>query len=291
MRLDVALRLGRVSNLPTVITNAMAGMVLAGAGVPIGPLALVVIAAGLTYVAGMFLNDAFDAEMDKVDQPFRPIPSGAATRGEVFAWGYGMLAVSVALFPLAGALSGAGWQAGIAGIAGAALAMVVVAYNRSHKENAFGPILMGGCRVLVYVAAALAVVPMPQPALWLGAAMLMIHVMGLTFVAKREGAGAVGRIWPFACIAAPLVYGAFLSLSNPVVLVFVAALAVADLLAVRWCLRRSQPLYGRAIPMLIAAISLLDAMLIAAAGRLDIAVVAAIGCPVTLVLQRWVRGT
>lgn len=288
MRLDVALRLGRVSNLPTVVTNAMAGMVLAGAGVPMGPLALVVLAAGLAYVGGMFLNDAFDAEMDAANQPFRPIPSGAVARREVFAWGYGMLAVSVALFPFAGVLSGAGWQAGIAG---GVLALVVVAYNRDHKENVFGPVLMGACRVLVYVAAAFAVAPMPQPALWLGAAMLMIHVMGLTFVAKREGAGPVGRVWPFACIAAPLVYGAALSVSNPVVLAFVAALAVADIFAVRWCLMRPRPLYGKAIPMLIAAICLLDAMLIAGAGRPDVAVVAALGCPLTLALQRWVRGT
>ena len=60
----VALRLGRVSNLPTVWTNVLAGGILAGAD-PAHPLVLVpLLAASLLYVGGMYLNDAFDAEID-----------------------------------------------------------------------------------------------------------------------------------------------------------------------------------------------------------------------------------
>lgn len=288
MNLQTALRLGRVSNLPTVATNAMAGMALAGAGIPVGALALVIVAGALAYIAGMFLNDAFDAEFDKISQPYRPIPAGQVSRREVFAWGYVMLGISVVLFPVAGLLSGAGWWR--AALAGLVLAALILAYNRDHKENAFGPVLMGLCRVMVYVAAAFSVVALPLPILWLGAALLMLHVMGLTFVAKRESTGLIGRTWPFLCLAAPVIYGVFAALGAPWVLPFTIVLIAADLVAIQYVLAQ-RPQFGRAIPLLIAAIPLLDAVLIAGQGHLELALVACVGFPLTLVLQKWVRGT
>lgn len=288
MKLKTALQLGRVSNLPTVFTNGMAGMALAGGVIAPGPLGLVALGAGLAYVAGMFLNDAFDAQFDAVNQPYRPIPAGFVGRGEVFGWGYGMLGASVLLLVLAGTFARTAWQVGLAGLV---LAATIVAYNRHHKENAFGPMLMGLCRVLVYVAAAFAVSFSPHPVLWLGAALLMAHVMGLTFIAKQEGAGPVGRLWPLLAIAAAPFYGLFVGLENPSVLPFVAALIAADILAIRHALARPRPQFGRAIPLLIAAIPLLDAVLIAGQGHVTLALIASLGFPLTLVLQKWVRGT
>ena len=55
-----ALRLGRVSNLPTVWTNVIAGAALATLEIPWKAVVPVALAASLLYVAGMFLNDAFD---------------------------------------------------------------------------------------------------------------------------------------------------------------------------------------------------------------------------------------
>jgi len=95
VRLHTALRLGRVSNLPTVWTNALAGALLAGAALG-AELALAVLAFSLFYTGGMFLNDAFDAPWDARERPERPIPSGAAGAREVFLWGFGMLAAAIA---------------------------------------------------------------------------------------------------------------------------------------------------------------------------------------------------
>ncbi len=74
--LRIALRLGRVSNLPTVWTNVAAAAVLAG--VPLASLGVLALAlaCSLFYVGGMFLNDAFDREFDRRVRPERPIPSG-----------------------------------------------------------------------------------------------------------------------------------------------------------------------------------------------------------------------
>jgi 4-hydroxybenzoate polyprenyltransferase len=79
----VMLVLGRVSNLPTVWSNCLAGWVLAGGGIQNE---LLVFCAGATflYLGGMFLNDAFDTDFDRRHRPERPIVSGqigAMSRG------------------------------------------------------------------------------------------------------------------------------------------------------------------------------------------------------------------
>ena len=87
----VALRLGRVSNLPTVWTNVVAGVVLSGGKMDAFPLVLLIVALSLFYVAGMYLNDAFDPKTDARERPERPIPSGQVRTSTVFAIGFSLL--------------------------------------------------------------------------------------------------------------------------------------------------------------------------------------------------------
>ena len=92
LSLGVALRLGRVSNLPTVWTNVAAGMALSGAGLAVEILAGVALAMSLFYVGGMYLNDAFDRDIDARERPERPIPSGLVPAATVFQIGFALLA-------------------------------------------------------------------------------------------------------------------------------------------------------------------------------------------------------
>jgi 4-hydroxybenzoate polyprenyltransferase len=189
-RARVYLRLGRVSNLPTVWTNALAGMLLAGARPGLRDVLVLGIAFSLFYVAGMFLNDAFDRRIDARERPERPIPSGEVSAGEVFGAGFALLAGGVAIVALHGH--------GPALVAAGALAGAIVLYDVWHKGNPASPLLMAICRVLVYVTAALAVTDRLGPAVLLGAAVLLVYLMVLTYVAKR---GAPGRV------VAPLIAG------------------------------------------------------------------------------------
>lgn len=76
MNLSTALKLGRVSNLPTVWTNVFTGMALA-AGVGAEPrLAILIVSLSLFYVGGMFLNDAFDSGFDARRGPSARFPPG-----------------------------------------------------------------------------------------------------------------------------------------------------------------------------------------------------------------------
>jgi len=98
VNLKTLLTLGRTSNLPTVWSNMLAGAVLSGAVFGPRTFALLLICGSAFYEGGMFLNDAFDAELDARERPGRPIPSGLVTRGAVFSLGFGLLGAGLALF-------------------------------------------------------------------------------------------------------------------------------------------------------------------------------------------------
>lgn len=290
MKPGIAFRLGRVSNLPTVWTNALAGAVLSGAPVIDGRLLPVLVGVSLAYVGGMFLNDAFDAEIDAAERPERPIPSGEVSRRAVYAWGYAMLAASVLMLVAAGGL----WPGGSAawvGVAGVALAGAIVLYNWHHKQNPLSPVIMAACRALVYFCSALAFVAPPAPAVWIGAALLTAYLIGLTYVAKQENLGRVKNMWPLLFLAAPVVYLGPGSSGDIAVMGCWALLTVWMAVALYFVVRRGPGDIPRAVVSLIAGISLLDAALIASAGAGGLALAGLLGFGLTLALQKYIAGT
>ncbi len=290
MRWRVALKLGRVSNLPTVWTNVVAGLVLAGGHVLDARGLMIIVAFSLFYIGGMYLNDAFDAHIDARERPERPIPAGDIGRGTVFLSGFAMLAVGIAILAAIGQIPSDGtglWSA----VAGAMLAATIVLYNWHHKENPLSPVLMGLCRVLIYLGAGLCVsVALPNPLL-AGAGLLLCYLIGLTYVAKQENINEIGNMWPLAFLAAPVLYGLNLIVTVPLTAVFWVALFGWILVALRFIIRRAAGDIPRAVVSLIAGICLLDAMLIAGAGQFPLALLAVGGFALTLALQRYVPGT
>ncbi len=278
------LRLGRVSNLPTVWTNVAAGIVLAG--VRPGPLLYAVLAGALScfYVGGMFLNDAFDCGIDAHERPDRPIPSGAIAAAEVFAVGYGLLTAGVLLVATL-----APHPAAVA--AALTLAATIVLYDLWHKNNPFSPLLMGACRFLVYVTAALAVARTLAPPVVVGAASLFAYLIGLTYAAKQEQPARLRRAWPLAFLMVPLVHGRSALTGGLLPAVVYVALLAAVLAAVMLLRGTAPDRFPRAVAGLIAAIALVDALAIANAGAPATAMLATLGWPATLALQHWIRGT
>lgn len=286
MNLRTALRLGRVSNLPTVWTNTVAGALLAGAAGFGAEFALLLAAFTLFYTGGMFLNDAFDAAIDTRERPERPIPSGAVTRGAVFGWGFLQMTLGVLLLGLLGLAPA---------LAGLSLAVAITYYNWNHKTNPLSPVVMGLCRVLIYVGAGLAYTAALPAALWVGAALLLCYLIGLTYVAKQENLERVENLWPLVFLAAPVAWGAWSAWAAPETAPFWLAFTGWMLWALWLLRRRRKGDIPRAVVSLIAGISLLDAMLIAGAGfggsAAEFALVALAGFGATLVLQRYVTGT
>jgi 4-hydroxybenzoate polyprenyltransferase len=288
MNWPAALELGRVSNLPTVWTNVLAGIVLSGGRGSPGLIALVILALTLFYVGGMFLNDAFDREVDARERPGRPIPSGRVSAVAVFSWGFGMLGGGLLLLAIGGYADGTGWRPAGAGLA---LAASIILYNAWHKGNPLSPLIMGLCRMLVYVTAGYAVARDLPAGLFLGAGVLLCYLIGLTFAAKQENLNRITSLWPLAFLAVPFVYApAALGLDGAGMAIY-GGLVAWVLYALSFLVVPSRINVPRAVVSLLAGICLLDALLISASGGQTLAWLAVAGFPLTLFLQRWVSGT
>jgi 4-hydroxybenzoate polyprenyltransferase len=277
-----ALRLGRVSNLPTVWTNALAGAALSGGVLSAGNLTLLLLGLSLLYVAGMYLNDAFDAEIDARERAGRPIPQGAASRRAVFGLGFGMLIAGVLCLATLGRT--VAWIAML-------LAAAIVLYDWLHKRTALAPLLMALCRVLIYPAAAAAVYGAFGQPLLFGAIGLFCYIAGLTYAAKQEAFDRIGRLWPLAIMAVPLAVGGNAAFGETQYLPFFAAFVLWTAAALWLLLRRRQGDVGRAVSFLIAGISLYDAVLVAAYHSPELGLLCALAVPVTIAAQRYVPGT
>lgn len=289
MSLGVWLRLGRVSNLPTVWSNVLAALALSG-GLTAEPRVLALGAAfSVFYVGGMYLNDAFDRHIDAVERPTRPIPSGQVSARAVFGIGFGALLLGTLVTALVAHDTGA--SVARAASSSAVLSGCIVFYDIYHKKNPLSPLVMGACRVMVYVAVAFAVSDRLSPAVLLGAAALWCHLIGLTYAAKQEALNRLTRLWPLAFLALPGLYGIYLASSEPLVWPFLALLVAWVIYALRFLRQGPQRAVPQAVVRLIAAISLLDALLIASTGALAGAAIAAACCPLTRLFQRSIPGT
>ncbi len=290
MTFNTALKLGRVSNLPTVWTNCLAGIALTGGVIVDIRTPFIIFALSLFYIGGMFLNDACDAEIDAIERPERPIPAGLVTAKTVFNWAAGMMGASVLLLFLIGILpeNGTGiWPA----ICGVVLAGLIVLYNRHHKNNPLSPLIMGLCRVLVYLTAGVCFAAALGVPLLIGALLLVSYLIGLTYVAKQENFGNVENLWPLAFIAAPVLYGFYLVSHETSVLPFWLIFIVWVGIALNFIRRRGPGDIPRAVVSLIAGISLLDAIMIASTGNIMWAVLAVGLFALTLFLQKFISGT
>ena len=290
MTFSVALRLGRVSNLPTVWTNCVAGIALAGGAIADVRTLFIILALSLFYIAGMFLNDAYDAEIDEKERPERPIPSGLISQTEVFNWAYGLIGGAIFLLLLVGLVPSGGtgiWPA----VSGLVLTGLIILYNKHHKGNPFSPLIMGLCRVLVYLTAGICVVAALGIPLLTGALLLVCYLIGLTYVAKQENFGSVENLWPLLFLAAPVLFGLYLCIGENIVFPFWIMFCVLIVAALYFINRRAPGDIPRAVVSLIAGISLLDAVMIASTGNFGWAVIAVLAFGVTLLLQKYVSGT
>lgn len=246
--------LGRVSNLPTVWSNCLAGWLLGGDGgwPALGWLCL---GASLVYLGGMYLNDAFDAEWDRRFRRERPIPAGAVRASWVWALGWLWLLGGGAILAV---------QSGAPLSLVVLLAACVLAYDVVHKLVGFAPLLMAACRFLLYViAASTGSFGVTGIAVW-GGVVLAAYIMGLSFLARVESTDSVFARAPLALLAAPLVLALVVNDQeyrvSGLVLCFVVGAWI--LMSLRHAFNRPVASVGRAVGGLLAGIPLVDLLLV-----------------------------
>jgi 4-hydroxybenzoate polyprenyltransferase len=193
-RFRTLLTLGRVSNLPTVWSNCIAGWWLSGGG-NFWKLSLLLTGISALYTGGMFLNDAFDAEFDRQRRPSRPIPSGAISVEAVWTFSWVFLGFGILCLVILGK---------IAAIATVLLVASIVFYNVTHKVFTASPWLMGLCRFWIYVIAGTTGMDgLNGGPIWCGV-VLAFYVVGLSYAAKRESVRETIPFGPFVFLAAPI---------------------------------------------------------------------------------------
>jgi hypothetical protein len=248
--LRTLLVLGRTSNLPTVWSNCLAGWLLGGGG-NVRKLFPLMTGATLLYLGGMYLNDAFDAQFDGQHRRERPIPSGAITAQSVWQIGFGLLAVGLILLFTLGRTTG---------ILGILLMLCILLYDAIHKIITFSPVVMAGCRLLLYlVAASTGVYGVIGWPVWCGLA-LAAYIVGLSFLARKESLGIEVNYWPCLFLVIPIVLALIMNTGsfreNALLLSVILVLWIAR--SLRHVFRASERNIGQAVSGLLAGIVLVD---------------------------------
>jgi 4-hydroxybenzoate polyprenyltransferase len=141
--------------------------------------ALLLLASGMLYTAGMVWNDYFDLEEDRRDRPFRPLASG---RISIRA------AVIIGIVLLAGGWACAAVTGRTCALVGLVLAGAIVAYDARIKRTAAGPFGMAFCRFLNVLLGLSLADPASMPlATRLHLALTVgVYIVGVTWFARTE---------------------------------------------------------------------------------------------------------
>ena len=138
----------RPANVTTALADVLAGYALAGLRNP-RALPWLLAATACLYAGGIVLNDYFDRDLDRVERPERPIPSGRVSAGSAAWLGSLLLTAGVLL---------AAQATGAAMIVATAIAFSVLLYDSWGKRfSLVAPLNMGLCRALNLLLGAAAV--------------------------------------------------------------------------------------------------------------------------------------
>jgi 4-hydroxybenzoate polyprenyltransferase len=173
------LQLIRLPNVLTAAADSLAGWLLVGGSAAEPSRWLPLASASMVlYAAGTALNDVFDIEIDRLERPGRPLPSGRVLR--TFAAGLG--GIGLALGPV---LAGAGGSVASTVVA-VILAVCILAYDAGIKHSPLGPVFMGSCRGLNLLMGMAHAPNLAGPVAWSAAAAYGLFVAGITVISRFE---------------------------------------------------------------------------------------------------------
>lgn len=196
-RLLAYLQLLRLPNVFTAMADVVMGFLFTHASLhPAGLFALLLLSSSCFYLGGMVSNDLVDREVDQIERPNRPLPSGRVSKS-VAEWLCAGLLIGGLLFALAAGLLAK--EPSRPYCVSMLLLLSVLVYNGIAKRTIFGPIAMGGCRML-NVLLGMSVGDRWTAANWLIAGGLGVYIAGVTWFARSE-AGTSRRIHLSAALA------------------------------------------------------------------------------------------
>lgn len=214
------LYLMRPANIVTAHSDILAGYAVAGAANSSTLLLLLLATTGL-YGGGVVLNDVFDAKLDAVERPERPIPSGAISVAAASIFG-GLLLVSGVLIA---------WRCSrLSGAVALATAVSALLYDSWGKHRpVLGPFNMGLCRGL-NLSLGLTAASLTPFAYWPAILVTLGYIAGITSLSRGEVRGgtrtaaAISGVWLAISFAALVVLVSFQGMRAALALPFFALL-------------------------------------------------------------------
>ena len=180
------LQLCRPANLPTAAADVLAGLAIAGwfassdflwdpnLVFPVEGI-LLVVASVLLYAGGVVMNDVFDVEIDTLERPERPIPSGVVPLKNAALFGCLLLLLGFLMALQVNQYTG---------IVAAILVLAILVYDKFAKHHGFfGPLNMGICRGLNLL---LGIAFVQQWEHWMYCVVPVLFVFAITMISQGE---------------------------------------------------------------------------------------------------------
>lgn len=274
----------RPANLVTAVADILAGAAIAGFafGESNSVLWLIVSTIGL-YGGGVVMNDVFDAELDSVERPERPIPSGVVSVREGTLLGATLLGIGVLAALRVSVVSS---------VLAAAIAIAAIVYDKWGKHHSFlGPVNMGLCRGLNLLLG-VSILPPAIESLWMVGFVPLTYIAAITMISRGEVHGGSRKTLYGAALLYALVIGviAFVAFRNRHIAeasAFVVAWAGMIFIPLLRAIRDPQGrMIGRAVKAGVIALIVMNAAWAASLGAITIALVIVLLLPLSVLLAR-----
>jgi len=284
------LQLMRPANIVTSIADVLAGIAISGfvAGsdfLPdnISPVILLCISTIGLYGGGVVFNDVFDAGLDKLERPERPIPKGMVSIREAAFLGTVLLLTGVVAAAIV---------SGISGLLALSIAFAALIYNKWSKHHTIaGPLNMGLCRGLNLLLG-ISIVAAAIPKWWFIAIVPIIYIAAITMISRGEVHGGSKSTLYFAGFLYLMVIASILLLSDIMgmfrwALIFLLPFAWMIFSALIKAIRIPAPQnIGKAVKAGVIALVLMNAAWAAAFGVIGLAFVIVLLLPLSLWLSK-----
>jgi 4-hydroxybenzoate polyprenyltransferase len=291
-QLSVYLRLMRPANIVTAVADILAGIAIAGtlyfSQFDIAAIILLCLSTAFLYGGGVVMNDVFDTELDKIERPERPIPSGLIKKSSASVFGITLLILGVAC----AAVSNTHHQFPASVIIAALIAIAALIYDKWMKHHSFfGPLNMGICRGLNLLLGMSIYVPAINN-YWPLAVVPVIYIFAITMISRGEVHGgrkttlylaAFLYVIVLAAIALTAQFSETIMQTAPFLILFAIMIFLPLVKAMQ---NPDGPRIGKAVKAGVISLIIMNASWAAAVDNLTLAFIVIVLLPVSLFLAR-----
>lgn len=279
----------RPANIVTAISDILAGIAIAGyfAGsdareIQLLPVVLLMLATIGLYGGGVVFNDVFDAELDKIERPERPIPSGLIVKQSAALLGGILLLMGI----VAASVVHASFVP--SGLIALLIAIAALVYDKWGKHHPLlGPLNMGACRGLNLLLG-ISIIPLALYQYWAVSLIPVLYIAAITMISRGEvHGGKKGTLYAAALLYLLVIVAILLvSFTNKTILfssIFLIFFGVMIYLPLRKAIQNPEgSLIGKAVKAGVLALILMNAAWAAAFGTLSLALFIVLLLPVSL---------